>query len=148
MNKDYPTKTEGREGEDKNSRKKKDKSRQERGGDGGHQGEDESSIVIETPIFIPYTRESRLRKNLQETDKLIGEATGSPRVKFIERCGRGTVMDVLGRSNPWAKDWQCPRKNCLPCKSRMMMAAEEEKKETKNKASSKQDREEKAAIPK
>ena len=33
--------------------------------------------IVETPIFIPYTKESKLRKKLQELDDTIGEATNS-----------------------------------------------------------------------
>ena len=59
-------------------------------------------------------------------DRMLGEATNSPTVRFIERCGGGTVIDLLGRSNPWAKEWQCPRTNCLPCKGRYLLSTEED----------------------
>lgn len=45
--------------------------------------------VVEMPIFIPYTKESSLRKKLQELDDRIGEATGTPAPRFVERCGGG-----------------------------------------------------------
>ena len=80
--------------------------------------------VVETPIFIPYTKESRLRKQLQELDDTIGEATNSPGVRFVERCGGSNLIDILTSSNPWAKEWSCGRKNCLPCHSRQMLAGE------------------------
>ena len=35
-------------------------------------------------------------------------------------------MDLLGRSNPWAKDWSCDRKECQICKGRCLLAEEEE----------------------
>ena len=56
--------------------------------------------VVETPIFIPYTKDSTLRKRLQESDDKLGEDTNSPGVKFVERCGGLTLMDILTRSNP------------------------------------------------
>ena len=82
--------------------------------------------VVETPVFVPYTKDSTLKKKLQEVDRMLGEATNSPTVRFVERCGGGTVIDLLGRSNPWAKEWQCPRTNCLPCKGRYLLSTEED----------------------
>ena len=41
---------------------------------------------METPIFIPFTKESNLRKKLQEIDKIIGEATGSWRGVGVNNC--------------------------------------------------------------
>ena len=35
-------------------------------------------------------------------------------------------MDLVGRNNPWAKDWACPRKSCLPCEGRGLLTAENE----------------------
>ena len=81
--------------------------------------------VVETPVFIPYTKDSILRKRLQEADDKLGVETNSPSVKFVERFGGSTLMDVLTRSNPWIKEWNCTRKECLPCKGRMMLACEE-----------------------
>ena len=59
--------------------------------------------VIETPIFIPFTRDSVLKKALQNLDDTLGEAMGCPGVRFIERCGGQTVAELLGSSNPWAR---------------------------------------------
>ena len=82
--------------------------------------------MVETPIFIPYTADSNLKRKLQELDDKVGEATGSPAARFVERCGGGTIIDLLGRTNPWAKDWACDRKECLICKGRCLLAGEEE----------------------
>ena len=81
--------------------------------------------VVETPIFIPYTEDSTLRRKLQEADDRLREETNSPAVKFVERCGDSTLMDILSRSNLWIKEWNCRRKECLPCKGRFMLANEE-----------------------
>ena len=80
--------------------------------------------MVETPIFIPFTQDSELRKRLQAEDDVIGEATGSPGVRFVERCGGDTIVSLLESSNPWAKDWSCGRGDCLPCKGRAMLASE------------------------
>ena len=82
--------------------------------------------MVETPIFIPYTLESKMRKRLQEIDDSLGEATNSPAIRFVERCRGGTLVELLTSSNPWAKDWCCERLECLPCKSRLLLSGEEE----------------------
>ena len=63
--------------------------------------------VVETPIFILYTKDSSLKKRLQELDDKLGEATNTPASRFVVRCGGGTLIYLLGRSNPWVKDWIC-----------------------------------------
>lgn len=82
--------------------------------------------MVESPVFVPFTKESRLRKRLQVIDDTIGESTRSPGLRFIERCGGQTIIDLLGRSNPWAKDLRCPREKCLPCAGKDILAREEE----------------------
>ena len=37
------------------------------------------------------------------------------------------LIDLVSRSNSWAKEWQCGQGNCAPCEGRLMLAAEEEK---------------------
>ena len=59
-------------------------------------------------------------------DDAIGEATNSPAIRFVERCGGSKLIDILTSSNPWSKEWDCGRKNCLPCHSRNMLAGETE----------------------
>ena len=34
-------------------------------------------------------------------------------------------MDTVGRNNPNAKEWYCPRQECEPCKGRRILGAEE-----------------------
>ena len=34
-------------------------------------------------------------------------------------------MELVGKSNPWSREWFCPRKNCVPCKGRLLLAAED-----------------------
>ena len=43
--------------------------------------------VVETPFFIPYTKDSALKRMMQEVDDRIGEATNTPALKFVKRCG-------------------------------------------------------------
>ena len=83
------------------------------------------SKEVETIVFIPMTKESRLRKTLQEMDEDICRTTNSPTARFIERGGP-TVLELVGRNNPWGKEWICLCRNCLPCRSRGLLAAEQE----------------------
>ena len=68
---------------------------------------------IETIIFIPATPDSILKTSLQNQDNQLAQATNTPQVRFVERAGT-TLMEELGRNNPWSTDWFCPRKDCLP----------------------------------
>ena len=60
----------------------------------------------------------------------MAQATNSPQVRFVERTGT-TLIEDLGRSNPWASEWYCPRKDCLPCQGRAFLAQEETEEATK-----------------
>ena len=97
-----------------------DKAVQESGTEGS-KGEEDKVLNVETPVFLPYTKELALKKRLQEIDKLIGEATRSPAARFVERCGGATVVDLLGRDNPWAGEWCCGCTGCLVCQGRALL---------------------------
>ena len=81
--------------------------------------------VLESPIFIPFTKDSTLRKALQVVDDTLGECMNTPGVRFVERCGGQTIGELLGNSNPWSKALRCERQGCLQCKSRDMLLLEE-----------------------
>ena len=83
-------------------------------------------MVVETLVFIPYTKDSVVRRKMQEADNLIAEAKRTPGIRFVERCGGATIAELLGRSNPWAKMWECGRQQCLPCQGRALLAQEVE----------------------
>ena len=84
---------------------------------------------VETPIFIPFTRESKLKKRLQEVDRLIGETTGTPACRLVERCWGSTIVGLLGRNNPWVLEWDLGRMECLICQGRQLLAGEKELRE-------------------
>ena len=50
--------------------------------------------VVETPIFIPFTKGSILQKEMQQHDNILGEAMNAPGVRFVERCDP-TIIDTL-----------------------------------------------------
>ena len=49
----------------------------------------------------------------------------SPAVRFVERCGGQTLGELLGSSNPWARDFRCGREGCIPCQGRDLLAEED-----------------------
>ena len=67
-----------------------------------------------------------MKKKLQEMDDYMCRAKKSPFVRFVEREGP-TLIDLVGRSNPCAKEWQCGQGDCAPCEGRLEIAAEEER---------------------
>ena len=91
----------------------------------GEKQEDQMTKVIESPVFIPYTRDSRLKKALQTIDETLCQCLGSPKVKFVERYGGQTIVELLGASNPWAKGLRCDRNNYLPCQGKELLIMEE-----------------------
>ena len=52
------------------------------------------SRVVETPVFIPYTKASRLIKRLQDVDNSLGGVVNNSVLRFVEICEGGTIMDV------------------------------------------------------
>ena len=122
---DNPFKDQGK-GEARGRREGRREDDQERKEAGDKQSQTQMSKMTETPVFIPYTVDSWLRKELQSQDDTVGEILRAPGVRFVERCGGSTVIGLLGASNPWATEWSCERQRCLPCKGRLMLTEEEE----------------------
>ena len=81
--------------------------------------------VLESPVFVPFTMDSVLRKALQKMDDTLGECMNTPGVRFVEHCGGKTIVDLLRNSNPWARSLRCGRQGCVQCKSRDMLLMEE-----------------------
>ena len=53
--------------------------------------------VVETPIFIPYTKDSTLRKMIQAADDKVGEETNSHTVKDIIPTMTKLFADIFFR---------------------------------------------------
>ena len=68
---------------------------------------------VETIVFVPAMPDSCLRKLLQTQDEGLCRTTNTPTARFVERGGT-TLIEMVGRNNPWAKEWSCPRDNCYP----------------------------------
>ena len=59
---------------------------------------------VETVSFVPATPESNLKDRLQKQDNFICLVMNCPQVRFVEKAGT-TVIEDLGRNNPWAAEW-------------------------------------------
>ena len=46
------------------------------------QGQPTKAKVIDSPVFLPYMRDSTLRKSVQELDDSLGECMGAPAVCY------------------------------------------------------------------
>ena len=68
---------------------------------------------IEAVMFIPFTKDSKLQKLLQESDNDYIRGNNEKRIKFVERGGQ-TLEQVLGRSDPWGGNG-CSRNSCFQC---------------------------------
>ena len=79
--------------------------------------------VVEAVVFVPFTTGSVLKNLLQKIDDCLTGSLGSPAVRFLERGG-STIVDLLGKSNPWAKEAACGREGCLPCWGRAWLYSE------------------------
>ena len=84
-------------------KKKTDKERQEI-----KKGEDKAKAVL----FIPFTNNSLLAKNLREAEEKLFSLTGY-RLKVVERAGL-KLEDLLRQSDPW-QGTDCLRESCLLC---------------------------------
>ena len=98
---------------------------------GTDEGEKDSSFKwvenTETVVFIPATPGSVLRKKLQEMDYGVTKATNSPTVRIVDRGGP-SIVDIIGRTNPLAREWFCPREDCQQCRSRQIISKDMEEK--------------------
>ena len=66
-------------------------------------------------MFVPYTVNSQLTKQLRNAEDQLDKLTGY-RLKIVERAG-AKLEDLLTRSDPWA-GMECGRKMCLLCKTK------------------------------
>ena len=44
-------------------------------------------------------------------------------VRMVERSGTKLIQEV-GDTNPWRREWCCPRKSCLPCQGQAILEVE------------------------
>ena len=66
-------------------------------------------------MFLPYTHNSQLAKNMREAESKLLELTGY-QLKVVERCGM-KLEDLLRKSDPWV-GMDCLRETCLHCRTK------------------------------
>ena len=63
-------------------------------------------------MFIPYTPDGTLAKNMKENEEKLEKLTGT-KLKIVERTG-SKLVDQITKSNSW-QGMDCQRENCLLC---------------------------------
>ena len=77
---------------------------------------EQDSREVESVVFIPFTKGSTLRKQLQDEDDKVTKILGIPRTKYIEKAGNKISSQIIVK-NPWvAIKGGCGRKLCYACK--------------------------------
>ena len=66
-------------------------------------------------IYVPYTKNSKLKKLIQESEDKYLKGLKSGRVRILERNG-GTVGESISNPTPW-KSQACGRKTCHTCQT-------------------------------
>ena len=72
---------------------------------------------VEATLMVPFTPGSGLKKSIQRAEDDYCAATGSKRIRVIERGG-SRLLDLLGRNDPWASQRTCGDEACVTCTSR------------------------------
>ena len=49
----------------------------------------------------------------------------TPSIRVVERAGT-KLMEEIGDTDPWRKEWCCQRMSCLPCQGQSILGAEKE----------------------
>ena len=82
------------------------------GKDGGKQKTKHDPKAV---IFVPYTPNSGLAKELREVGESLLNLSGM-KIKIVEKAGV-QLKNILVKTNPWAGT-NCQREGCLPCNTR------------------------------
>ena len=69
----------------------------------------------ETILFVPFTKGSQLKKELQKIDKQVSNSKYG-RVRVTERLGT-SLINLIGNQAPW-RSQHCGRDQCWPCISK------------------------------
>ena len=67
-------------------------------------------------LFVPYTHDSALKREIQEMDDKFNPHKYSGKVKVLEKLGK-TIGESLSNPYPW-KNSNCGCPNCKPCESK------------------------------
>ena len=79
----------------------------------GKNGKNTRKAKIESVIFVPYAKDSILKKRVQEAEDSLMKNRSHKRVRVVERVGQ-SLQNVLCNKEPW-KNQECGREGCGPC---------------------------------
>ena len=71
---------------------------------------------VEGILFCPYTKNSKLKKELQSVEEFMNGKNKTGKIRIVERAGP-KLNTLLCNKTPWKKEW-CGRDNCPPCKTK------------------------------
>ena len=74
-------------------------------------------------MLVPFSVGSVLMREVQAAEDCFRSLIGGPRVRVIEKGG-DTLINTLGRYDPWAARRRCPDEGCVMCESRMWLATQ------------------------
>ena len=77
-------------------------------------------------LLVPFSVGSVLMRDVQEAEEYFTEHLGGPRVRVLERGG-DTLVNTLGRNDPWAAQIRCPDQDCVTCESTVWLVAQKKK---------------------
>ena len=85
-----------------------------------------STPNIISTLLVPYSVGSLLQKQVQDSENKLMDLLGGPKVRIVEKGG-DTLLDLLGRNDPWAASRRCPDPSCPTCASRMWLRETQKK---------------------
>ena len=68
-------------------------------------------------LLVPFSIGSELQIAVQKAEDAFSGLLGAPRVRVVEKGG-DTLINLLGRNDPWASKDRCPDPACTVCNSR------------------------------
>ena len=110
---------------EKNRRIKKNRREENKEEKREEQGEVKKTVAI---LLVPYSVGGILQKKVQNAENSFVEIVGGECVRVVEKGGE-TLLNMLGRNDPWSSRRSCTDKDCPSCSSRRWL--QEMKKEAK-----------------
>ena len=80
---------------------------------------DEPRRVVST-LLVPYTVGSTLKDSMQRAEDMYTEVLQVDRVRIVEKGG-DSLINLLGRNDPWGSRRTCSDPKCPACQSRKML---------------------------
>ena len=87
--------------------------------------EEQEKKTVST-LLVPFSVDSALMKSVQRAEDSFTDLMGGSRVRVLEHGG-DTLINSLGRNDPWAARRRCPDEGCMTCESRFWLQAQKKK---------------------